>query len=309
MPSPEPYRILVVDDTQKNVQLLGIILKRQNYLINVAYSGPEAIELAQKVFPDLILLDIMMPGMDGYETCERLKKDPKTESIPIIFLTAKSEVDDIIKGFDVGAVDYVTKPFHSTILLSRVRTHLRLRGALRELEAQKDELEKAVMFDGLTKLYNHKFIFEILSKEMSGAKRYDSPLSVVMLDLDHFKQVNDTFGHQVGDEVLVSVASALKETIRESDLAGRYGGEEFLIILPSTDLEAAKVVAEKIRSAIDQLTWNQPGLHITISGGVTTYQNDSTLEFIDRADRLLYQSKHSGRNQVQHEPDLQEGTS
>jgi len=299
MENTPPQRILVVDDTQKNVQLLGTLLKRQNFLINVAYSGAEAIEVAKKVKPDLILLDIMMPGIDGYQACEILKADPETALIPIIFLTAKSETADIVKGFEFGAVDYVTKPFNSTVLLSRVRTHLGLCQALKNLEFQKAELQKMVMFDGLTKLYNHKFIFEMLSKEIKEAKRYERPLSVIMFDLDFFKKVNDTYGHTVGDEVLVKVGETLLTAVRDSDSAGRYGGEEFLLVLPTTDLPSALIVSEKIRSDIAALTFSHSDLKITISGGVVQYTGQETLKFIDQADQLLYKAKESGRNQIQ----------
>jgi len=299
MESAPTQRILVVDDTQKNVHLLGTLLKRQNFLINVAYNGSEAIEVAKKVQPDLILLDIMMPGMDGYQTCEILKKDPATSAIPIIFLTAKSETADIVKGFEVGAVDYVTKPFNSTVLLARVRTHLKLRYMLKDIEAQRAELATMVMIDGLTKLYNHKFIFEILSKEMKEATRYGRPLSIIMFDLDLFKKVNDTFGHPAGDEVLVKVSDTLRSVIRDSDSAGRYGGEEFLILLPSTDLKSAVLVAEKVRKDIAKLTFEHPELQVTISGGVAAYSTQNTLDLINQADQLLYKAKAEGRNQIQ----------
>lgn len=301
MNANEPARLLIVDDTQKNIQLLGTLLRKENFLLNVAYDGEQAIEIARKLKPDLILLDIMMPGIDGYETCERLKADPETAEIPVIFLTAKTEVKDIIHGFEVGAVDYVTKPFNAVVLLSRVRTHLKLRQALVELAHKNAALEEMVMVDGLTGLYNHKFIFEILSKQLAEAERYAAPLSVIMFDLDHFKKVNDNYGHQVGDEVLVEVARRIKEAVRQSDVAGRYGGEEFLVVLPHTALDEAMVVAEKIRAAIAGIDWRHEGLTTSISGGAAQFRGETELALIDRADKLLYQAKAAGRDRVLHE--------
>ncbi|OGG99555.1 MAG: hypothetical protein A2600_08740 [Candidatus Lambdaproteobacteria bacterium RIFOXYD1_FULL_56_27] len=296
------FRILIVDDTQKNIHLLGTLLRKENYLINVAYDGESALELANKVLPDLILLDVMMPGIDGYETCKRLKANVRTEPIPVIFLTAKTETKDVVLGFESGAVDFVSKPFSAVVLLARVRTHLKLRRALVELEEKNQVLEQMVISDGLTQLYNHKFIFEILSKELADARRYGDPVSVIMFDLDHFKKVNDVYGHPVGDEVLVKVARTIKDSIRESDLAGRYGGEEFLVVLPKATLADTKVVAEKIRKNIAALTWTQPGLAITISGGATEFNGGNELELIDTADKLLYEAKNNGRNRIAFAP-------
>ncbi|OGG95136.1 MAG: hypothetical protein A2527_08165 [Candidatus Lambdaproteobacteria bacterium RIFOXYD2_FULL_50_16] len=294
----EPARILIVDDTQKNIQLLGTLLKKENYLINVAYSGEQAIEVAQTVAPDLVLLDVMMPGIDGYQTCELLKQNPATTEIPVIFLTAKTEVKDIIQGFAVGAVDYVTKPFNAVVLLSRVRTHLNLRRALVTLEQKNQQLERMVVTDGLTGLFNHKFVFEMLAREVSEAKRYKSPLSIVMFDVDFFKKVNDNYGHQIGDEVLVKVSATIKSGVRQADIAGRYGGEEFLVILPASDLKSARQAAEKIRVSIEAIVWPHQGLKTTISGGVVQYSNETELELIDSADKLLYLAKQTGRNKI-----------
>ncbi|MDT8445657.1 MAG: PleD family two-component system response regulator [bacterium] len=298
MNATAPARILIVDDTQKNIQLLGTLLRKENFLLNVAYDGEQAIEIARKLKPELILLDIMMPGIDGYETCARLKALEETQEIPVIFLTAKTEVRDIIRGFEVGAVDYVTKPFNAVVLLSRVRTHLKLRRAQMELAEKNAALEEMVMIDGLTGLYNHKFIFEVLSKQIADSERYGRPMSVIMFDLDHFKRVNDNYGHQVGDEVLVKVAACIKSSVRQADLAGRYGGEEFLVVLPNTSLEDAARVAEKIRSAIASIPWDHEGLVITISGGLAQFRGETELELIDRADKLLYEAKNNGRNRI-----------
>ncbi len=291
---PVTYNILIVDDKPRNIQLLGNILRIENQNVEFALTGEEALEWTKSHSFDLILLDIMMPVMDGYEVCKRLKSNSETAEIPIIFLTAKSDEENIIKGFDLGAVDYIVKPFRKRELIARVSTHL-------ELKHSRDQLKKMAAIDGLTKLYNHSFINNRLSKEISHSFRHGTPLSIIMFDLDHFKNINDTFGHKVGDKVLIKVSQAIIDQLRMNDTPGRYGGEEFLIILPATSIDDARIVAEKVRKSISSLVWDQEGLKVTISGGVCEYlalDNENANELINRADKLLYQAKHSGRDRI-----------
>jgi PleD family two-component response regulator len=238
--------VLIVDDVAKNLQLLGNILKKENYRIAAANNGKQAVAIASDINPDLILLDVMMPEMDGFEACGKLKNIPETKDIPIIFLTAKVETEDMIKGFKAGAVDYVTKPFNSYELLARVKTHLELKISRDLLEKKNKLLEILSITDGLTGLYNHRYIVDALSQRITETRRYGKPLSIVMLDIDYFKKINDKYGHVFGDEVLIKISSVIEETVREVDIAGRYGGEEFLIVIPDTDSSGAYKTAERL---------------------------------------------------------------
>ena len=292
-------RVLIVDDTPQNIQLLGAALKDEGFQINVAMNGEKALQIAQRVLPDLILLDITMTEMDGFEVCGKLKKLDEMEGIPIIFLTARNEIEDIVKGFEVGAVDYIIKPFNLTELKARVKTHLTLKFALEELKRKNQELERIVVIDSLTQIYNRHFIMDRLSEEMAESLRFKQPLSILILDIDLFKQINDNYGHLVGDEVLKIVAQTIRQTVRENDIPARYGGEEFLVVFPRTDLEQCRVVAEKIRGNIQNLKWKQPGMKLTISGGTSQLNQNKLNVFIDQADQLLYKAKNNGRNRIE----------
>ncbi len=311
--------ILIVDDTPKNLQVLVNILRKEECKVAVATDGFKALSLVEEHIPDLILLDIMMPDIDGYEVCKMLKESPGVKDIPIIFLSAKTETEDVIKGFEHGAVDYVTKPFNSLELLSRVRTQLeikkskeqvlraneRLRQEIEERKKIAEELEiknaildKMAVTDSLTGLFNHAHIQQRLTQETTKSRRYSFNLSIAMFDIDHFKGTNDTYGHQVGDKVLIKVSSTITDQLRKVDLVGRYGGEEFLIILPHTNLKGSIVSAERIRKNIENLKWPETGLKITISGGVCTLLDEDVQDLIKKADDLLFKAKNAGRNQI-----------
>jgi len=320
--------ILIVDDAATNIQVLGNILDRENYEIAVSTDGVQALKMIDEISPDLILLDVMMPRMDGFEVCRKLKESSRTRDIPVIFLTARTETDDIVTGLRMGAVDYVTKPFSSYELLARVGTHVELKRCrdyiinsnrslreeietrerlmnenkrlMEELVRYNRMLENLAVRDSLTGLYNHKNIMERLEDEVNESARYGHPLSVIMFDLDHFKDINDRFGHLVGDEILVRVSSAISSRIRKVDIAGRYGGEEFLVILPHTALNGAFYMADSIRSMIGDITWSIDGLSVTISGGVAENSGNRAREFVDRADSLLYSAKKNGRNRIEY---------
>ncbi|MCP4136968.1 MAG: diguanylate cyclase [bacterium] len=298
--------ILIVDDVPKNLQVMGNILSKEGYQIAFATNGKEAIPMIEDIFPDLILLDIMMPEMNGFEVCTTIKGSSKTKSIPIIFLTAKTETDDIVKGFRFGAVDYITKPFNSSELLARVRTHLELKRSKdiilqisEELIRKNMILEEMAISDSLTELYNHNYTITRLTEEIERSNRYSQDLSIIMFDIDHFKEINDMHGHQVGDEVLSRVSAILKSRLRRVDIVGRYGGEEFLVILTNTNLEQGITTAEKIRHDIEELTWSFEGLKTTISGGVCAHENGNDVELIKKADKLLYLAKENGRNRIE----------
>lgn len=291
--------ILIVDDIPQNLQILGQVLSQEGYRVAVATNGLQALDVAAKVVPDLILLDVMMPEMDGFEACRRLKKIDELVNVPVIFLTARNSTEDVVAGFEVGAVDFISKPFINVELLARVRTQVRINTLMKELEQKNKELEEKAVHDDLTGLFNHGYMFERLSYCQQLSWRYHTPLSVIMFDLDHFKQVNDTYGHQVGDTVLQKVSNVIKNAVRQVDIAGRYGGEEFMIICPETSLENTFMLAERIREEIANTLMGVEGLTVTISGGVAeSHENEPVERLVNRADELLYKSKHSGRNMI-----------
>ena len=296
--STEHPLILLVDDNPKNIQVLGATLK-EKYQIQIAYNGNEALSLIEKKMPDLILLDIMMPHLDGIETCKKLKASSVTRDIPIIFLTAKVEPDDIVKGFDVGASDYVTKPFNTPVLLARVKTHL-------TLYQQTKQLRELTNIDGLTLIANRRHFDNFLENEWRRCLRSQASLSLIMIDIDFFKLYNDHYGHLKGDEVLKSVAQVINHfSQRPGDLACRFGGEEFVMILSRTDYESAHTLANKVREKVESLAIPHEKSEvknvITISLGVSSVvpnRNDTSQHLTELADKKLYKAKADGRNCV-----------
>ena len=304
----ECQNIYIVDDILENIQVLGKILVDHGYNIQVAHSGEQLLTGIQKKIPDLILLDVSMPGMDGYEVCRTLKKKDATKDIPVIFLTARTDKDDIIKGFKAGGIDYITKPFHADELLIRVNTHLQLKQAhdlikqqKEDLQQKNDELYSLSITDGLTKIHNRLFFMDILKKEFSRSQRHSADLSCILFDLDHFKIINDTYGHLTGDYVLKETARHVKTVVREEDYLARYGGEEFIILLPDTGIDQAYTVAEKIRKIIEasQFSDDDTVVSVSISLGVsssTSGHPENEEQLVHFADTALYQAKNSGRN-------------
>ena len=299
---PESFLILVVDDVTKNLQLVMEILEQIGYETTFSTGGKKALERLETVKPDLILLDLMMPDMGGLEVCEILKADPRYQKIPIIFLTASNEQENLIEAFEKGAVDYVTKPFHSAELLARVRTHLELKQARDDLHEAYEALERLVVIDPLTGVSNRRAIDTFAQEEYDRAQRYKTCFSVLMIDLDYFKKVNDTYGHYIGDECLKIVAEKLDNTLRTVDQFGRFGGEEFVAILPETSLTEAIKVAERLRIEVSQLV---PAIKdfsssLSVSIGVSAFQekDKAPMDIFVRADQALYEAKEMGRNLV-----------
>jgi diguanylate cyclase (GGDEF)-like protein len=297
-------RILVVDDSPDNLEVLSTRLRFRGYEVETASRGTEAIEQITKSPPDLVLLDVMMPDLDGYEVTRRVKNDAALPFIPIILVTARDSTQDKVTGLDAGADDYLTKPINFPELEARVRSMLRIKELQDELEVKNKELEQLSISDGLTGLFNHRHIQEVVHEEYERARRTGEPLSVIMLDFDHFKRVNDAYGHQVGDRVLQEMAEILRKTAREIDKLGRYGGEEFIAVLPETDPENATVFAERVRERVERHPFavgRAEPLHLTVSAGTATYPypgvyNPRTL--VQRADQALYAAKAAGRNCV-----------
>lgn len=291
--------ILIVDDTPTNIQVLAEAL-RDDYRVRVAGSGKLTFEIIAKLgAPDLILLDVMMPEMDGYEVCRRLKQVPETRNVPVIFITAKSEATDEEHGLKLGAVDYIAKPFHLPIVVARVRNHI-------NLKKKTDLLELQAMLDGLTEIPNRRRFDEVLEIEWKRALRAGTSLSVVMADIDYFKLYNDHYGHGAGDICLKKVAASLASaTKRPSDLPARYGGEEFVVILPETDAEGADIFAERFRSQVEQLLipheYSVASGYVTVSVGLactTPNEKMTPADLLATADHKMYEAKASGRNRV-----------
>ncbi|MFQ5637118.1 MAG: diguanylate cyclase [bacterium] len=304
-------KILVVDDVPVNVHLLTTYLSSEGYNIISAKDGEEAIEQVQNSHPDLVLLDVMMPKLNGFEVCRIIKKDKKTSFIPVIMVTALNELEYKVKGMEAGADDFIAKPFNKLELLVRVRSLLRIKylnDALNEkvieLQKAKDELRQLAITDGLTGLFNYRYFKEQLRQELNRARRHKLNVSVFMMDIDHFKQYNDNHGHPAGDTVLQTIGALLKENVRKIDVAARYGGEEFSLVLIETNKDAANIVAEKIRKLIESHAFafedSQPNGKITISTGVSTFPTDGDdfEQLVDVADRRLYKAKQAGRNTI-----------
>jgi diguanylate cyclase (GGDEF)-like protein len=295
--------ILVVDDTETNIDILVELLS-DLYEVMVALDGESALEIVAEEKIDLILLDIMMPGMDGYAVCKALKSGQQTEDIPIIFITANTDEDSIEKAYECGGIDYVTKPFKPRELLARVNRELKMQELIRDLRESRAELKKLAITDPMTKLYNRRYFTEISTNLFKVSRREHKELSVIMLDIDKFKRVNDTFGHQVGDSVIILLADILTEQKRKSDIACRYGGEEFVLLLPNADLEGSRKLAEKIRETVQANILPLPSgesLQFTVSLGIAQVdlKNEKNLEAaLSRADEGLYAAKDSGRNRV-----------
>ncbi|OQX88946.1 hypothetical protein B6D60_00615 [candidate division KSB1 bacterium 4484_87] len=303
--------VLVVDDLPLNRKLQRLFLTEGGYRVIFAEDGIEALQKVKKHSPDLILLDVMMPRMDGFQVCRHIKNNSQTRFIPIILVTALNEIESKIKGIEAGADDFIAKPFNKLELLARVKSLLRikhlnkeLQQKIRQLEEAQIKLKKLAITDGLTGAYNYRFFKEQLEKELIRAKRHNNHISIVMMDIDYFKQYNDAHGHPAGDYVLRTIANILRNNIRNIDIAARYGGEEFALILIETNHKAASIVAEKIRKLIEDFNFkleeSQPSGKITVSMGVSTFPEDGKTfnELIDTADRRLYKAKEMGRNRV-----------
>tara|TARA_R110000787_G_scaffold23762_3_gene67700 strand:+ start:111488 stop:112396 length:909 start_codon:yes stop_codon:yes gene_type:complete len=293
-----PSKILIVDDEPLNIEVLSETLEDMGD-ISFATDGDTALKLAAEIRPDIILLDVMMPGMDGYEVCRRLKESPETKNIPVIFVTALADEADEAKGIKIGAIDYVTKPVNATIVIARTRNHL-------ELKRYRDYLTEIAFVDGLTEIANRRRFDEHIEMEWQRARRSSDWLSVVLLDIDHFKQFNDTYGHQAGDDCLRKVAAALKKVAhRPADLIARYGGEEFVGVLPQTDADGAEALGNALREAVSALNIphkdSSAAGHVTISVGAASIEVPKDGEYsalVKAADNNLYKAKEGGRNRV-----------
>ncbi|SDG68869.1 diguanylate cyclase [Desulfosporosinus hippei] len=290
-------KVLVVDDNKNNIRLFVDILEEEGYTVFTAENGLTVLELTYIVQPDVILLDIMMPEMDGFKVCEQLKRDNETQDIPVIMITAKRDSNDLHKAFELGAFDYIKKPINEIELLARLKSALKVKEYL-------DLLKAMATTDGLTGLYNHSLLLELLKKELLKQERNNQKIAFVMIDIDRFKTVNDTYGHTAGDIVLKELAKIIRKNVRASDIVGRYGGEEFSIILSDTELNDAVNLCERMRLEVQnhEFILFDKSVHITLSMGIffKTPQNTIALgDIIKNADQALYTAKNNGRNRVE----------
>ena len=297
LPTRRP-RLLVVDDQPVNIQALYQAFATDHQVL-MATGGEQALALCASQQPDLVLLDVVMPGLDGHEVCRRLKADPATRDIPVIFVTAHSDEAAETLGLALGAVDFISKPVNPAIVRARVRTHLLLK-------AQSDLLRQWVYIDGLTGVHNRRHFDERLTAEWGRAVRHGTALSVVLLDVDFFKPFNDHYGHQAGDDCLRQLAATLKASVkRPGDLVARYGGEEFVCLLPDTDLPGALDLAQQLGDQVGTLALPHAASSVapvvTVSLGVCTKRDStagSAAALLREADAQLYIAKSRGRNQA-----------
>ena len=303
--------ILVADDEPVNLGLIKRRLELEHYTIHTARDGGEAVERAQELLPDLIILDVMMPVLDGLQACRLLKDSARTHHIPVIFLSALDDTETKVNGLALGANDYIAKPFRAEELIARVRVAIRLKRERDRLRLSADEARlkaeaarEMSMTDALTGLLNRYGLQRSLQRNLAETRRYGRTLSCLMIDIDHFKQVNDTYGHGAGDTALMQVGRILTEAVRGSDVVCRYGGEEFLILVPETPLEGALALGEKIRLAASERLFGdgERVFPMTLSAGAAQLREaESGYDMIARADAALYHAKEDGRNRVEAE--------
>ncbi len=295
----ERERVLVVDDKLQHRELLKALLDKEGYDVTAVSDGEEALIKIGSVVPDLILLDLKMPGIDGFEVCRRLKSQDETRDTPVILLTCTTETESVTRGFDAGAADYVTKPCDNKVLLARIRAHLALFTKTKRLMLFAER-------DALTNLANRRRFDEFLELEWRRAKRGQTLIAMLLLDIDYFKAYNDTYGHLEGDRVLQDVAKEIKNTCnRPGDLYARYGGEEFAVIFGNITKGAAEIIAERLRRKIEALRIPHKASSIsdvlTVSIGVSSIvpsKEDPPTNLISLADKHLYEAKNGGRNRV-----------
>ena len=290
-------KVLVVDDSKFNVAIMKNILETEGYSVYSTYNSNNVLQIAKSIIPDVILLDVVMPEIDGFEVCNLLKSNFTTKDIPIIMITSRTESTDVKKALELGAFDYVKKPIDEVEVMARIQS------AIRFSEYQ-EKLKEMAMKDGLTGLYNHTLIIELFQKEFEKKQNNNECISFIMLDIDHFKNINDTFGHPFGDRILKELSNILITSISSSDIIGRYGGEEFTIVSSENSVEALYNLCEKIRKNVEEKEFRAGDkvIKITVSLGAffkNSENNIANTEVIKKADEALYRAKESGRNRVE----------
>lgn len=290
-------KVLIVDDNKLNIKILTNILENEGYIVYSSDNSLLVHEIAYQVKPNIILLDIVMPHMNGFEVCALLKRDFELRDIPVIMVTSRTDGTDVKKALELGALDYVRKPVDEGEVIARVQSALRFK-------QYEEKLKEMAVRDSLTGLYNHGVLVEFLEKELAKQKRKGYGLCFAMIDVDFFKRINDTYGHMAGDEVLKGLADILSKSVRDSDIVGRYGGEEFGIILPEVTRADSFWLCERIRRSIENYEFciEQNVIRITVSIGICFKGLENSVhcgEIIKQADDALYTSKNSGRNHIE----------
>ena len=291
-------KILVVDDDAFSASLIDNTLRASGFVSSYTTNAVEALDRIEKELPDLVVLDVAMPEIDGFEICRRVRSHPALAFTPIIFVTRKGELDERVRGLEVGGNDYISKPFEPRELVARVRSHLSRLTALRQMAIR----------DGLTRCFNHRYFKQRIEQELSRAARYGYPMAGARVDADHFKNINDSHGHLVGDLVLVHLANIVLSCLRGTDVVARYGGEEFAVLMIHSGVREAELIAERIRGRVastpfvmEDTTGEPTGetLSLSVSVGVSVFETgDNTRSMVQRADEALYEAKHAGRNLV-----------
>jgi diguanylate cyclase (GGDEF)-like protein len=339
-PDPNETLVLMIDNAPRALQSTGDILKREGYRTTAATTGRQAESMADQLRPDLILLSTVLPDTNGFELCKRLKQSEVSREIPVILISEKRNTGDMLFGFRLGAVDFIVKPVDPDELLARMEVQLFIRRKWKEvaryqeqLEAEIEErenriaeltrtvetlndrnkvLKKQTITDDLTQLANRQYILERLSKEIAEARRYDNDLTIILFNIDHLKRINNTYGPPFGDNVVIHVASVIRKDLREMDIAGRYSSEEFLVVLPQTDIDGGGITAERIRANVEAQNWAEKKLNVTISGGVSTLRNEEDAarsmktenilyKMLMKSGNLLYKAKTEGRNRIEND--------
>ena len=292
-----PFTVLVVEDHPDQRELLAIVLQREGYRVITAANGLEALEKLETENIQIALSDIMMPKMDGFELIKRIRSNPALKSIYLILITARIQEGDRVRGLDLGADDYITKPFSFSELLARVRVGSRVVHYQKHLEYQ-------TQVDSLTGLFNRRAFEKKIHEEFERSKRYHNPLSVLILDIDNFKTINDTYGHHGGDAALVKISETFREKTRQTDFPARYGGEEFVLVLPETDQESALQVASKIHEAIRSCAFGTTARPYTLTVSIWVSSTSARFysdwhEMVDDADQALYLAKNTGKDRIE----------
>jgi len=301
--SSDKKKILIVDDSLLVRSYVSKILSDAGFNVYEAQNGEEALRVLEKIEIDLLILDIVLPDLSGFDILKEIRKKEEMMDLPVIIITSQAELDERIKGLSLGADDYLIKPFEPLELIARVRVQLRAKELRDQLKEAQRRLYDLSITDELTGLYNRRYFFKRLKEEVRRATRHNYELSISIADIDHFKRINDEFGHEFGDIVLKEIAEVLKKNVREEDVAARYGGDEFVFLLPYTDRESARIQAERIRAEVENLFFKRGNtiLKVGISIGIASYFEDgcsSPESVLEVADRRLYIAKSLGRGKV-----------
>jgi two-component system, cell cycle response regulator len=293
--------VLVAEDSLVVRALLRAQLKERGYTVVEAADGEQALARAREARPDVILLDVDMPKRNGFDVLAALKADADLADVPVVFITGRTTAEDAVRGLDMGAHDYLRKPFEAAELTARVHAAMRTKRLQDELRALNDELARLANTDTLTGLANRRYLDEELGRLVSRAQRHGGPLAVILVDADHFKQVNDTHGHGVGDQVLIALAGRLAERLRAEDVLGRWGGEEFLVLVPDVDRRGAETLAEALRQHVAErpLETATAQVPLTLSiGWAFREESDDAEDLLRRADSALDTAKQAGRDRA-----------